>query len=368
MRPLLLALLALATTAFAESSGEKHYLYMSSPDGAQKGGSGNGILIFDIDDGHKFVRRIDVPAFSEGLRGFCANAVTHCAYYSGTNHLLGAFDLESEKVVWEKRYAAGCDRAAITPDGRKLYVPTGWWVGEGGSEWFVVDAANGEILKHLPVKSRTHNTIASLDGQWVYGGSETTFHVFRTSDDTEVKTIPDVGESGVFPFTVNRANTRAYVCLGKHIGCDIIDLVKGTAIHRILAGDAPIAHRTHGAALSPDERELWLSDQDGKKLWVFDTTNEPPTPRAAIDLSTGGHGWVTFSLNGRYAWCHTPDVIDAKTKAIVATLKDEHGQPVSGSKFIEVVFKDGKVVRVGDQFGLGRKPEPSPAKTPSPDR
>jgi len=98
-----------------------------------------------------------------------------------------------------------------------------------------------------------------------------------------------------------------------------------------------------------------MSDQEGKRLYIFDATKEPPVQTGHVDLSTGGHGWVTFSLDGRYAWCHTADVIDAKTKKIVSTLKDESGKPVCSSKFIEVVFKDGKVVAVGDQFGLGRK-------------
>ena len=52
--------------------------------------------------------------------------------------------------------------------------------------------------------------------------------------------------------------------------------------------------------------------------------------------------------------CHTPDVIDTKTRKIVATLKDEHGAPVCSSKFFEADFRDGKVVRVSDQFGVGR--------------
>ena len=40
---------------------------------------------------------------------------------------------------------------------------------------------------------------------------------------------------------------------------------------------------------------------------------------------------------------------------MVATLKNENGKPVSSSKFIEVHFRDGKVVAVGNEFGLGRR-------------
>jgi hypothetical protein len=86
-----------------------------------------------------------------------------------------------------------------------------------------------------------------------------------------------------------------------------------------------------------------------------------------VDLTEGGpewHGWVAFSLDGKFAWCHTPDVIDAKSRKIVARLKDENGKPASGSKFIEVHFKDGKVVAMGDQFGLGRVPAKSGGAAP----
>jgi len=56
----------------AENQSEtQRYLYLSTPDAAQVEGQaeGAGILIFDIDDGHKLVRRIDIPEFEEGTRG-----------------------------------------------------------------------------------------------------------------------------------------------------------------------------------------------------------------------------------------------------------------------------------------------------------
>lgn len=349
-----LATVATLLLADFAHAADRDFLYVATPDAAQKGASGAGVLIFDIADGHKFVRRLDLPIFEEGVRGFCANATTHRAFYTTTNRTLGCLDLETDKVVWEKKYPAGCDRAAITPDGKKLYVPTGWWVGAGGSEWFVVDAANGEVLKHLPVRNNSHNTVMGLDGRFVYGGYETTLMVVRTSDDTVVKEIAPIGESGVFPFTVDSRDRFAFVCLGKHIGFDVADLATGKVIHRVFARDGTLQRRTHGAGLTPDEKELWISDQEGRRLYVFDSTKMPPVEKTSVELTAGGHGWISFSLDGRYAWSHTPDVIDAATKKIVATLRDEKGQPVSSSKFFEAVFVDGKVVRVSDQFGVGR--------------
>src|SRR2546421_11859728 len=120
-------LLSIAVPAFGDSE-TKHYLYLSTPDAAQEQGrSGNGILIFYIDNGHKFVRRIDIPSFKEGLRGLTGSLKNHRVYFSTSNRRLGCFDLETEKVIWEKVYEAGCDRSSITQDGKKIYVPTGFW-------------------------------------------------------------------------------------------------------------------------------------------------------------------------------------------------------------------------------------------------
>ena len=60
-------------------------------------------------------------------------------------------------------------------------------------------------------------------------------------------------------------------------------------------------------------------------------------------------------MDGRFAYCHTPDIFDAKTKQKIGEFKDEHGALVSSSKFIEVHTRNGKVVAVGSEFGLGRK-------------
>ncbi|MGH9341179.1 MAG: hypothetical protein ACRD1R_16670 [Acidobacteriota bacterium] len=350
-----MAALSAMTPAFGQSQ-TKRYLYLSTPDGAQEEGrSGAGILIFDIDNGHKFVKRIDIPIFQEGLRGFTGNLKTHSVYYSTTNRRLGCFDLETEKIVWEKTYGAGCDRSSITMDGKKIYVPTGWWYSGEDSGFLVINAENGELIKRIYIGPQAHNSIVSLDNRFVYLGTRTMLTVLDIDTDSIIRQVKDVGERGVFPYTVNSDNSLAYVCLGNHVGFDIVDLKAGEVLHRVLAGDEPIPHRTHGAALTPDEKELWISDQEGRKLFIYDATKMPPEPKGHVELSQGGHGWVTFSLDGRYAWSHTPDVFDVETKKLIETLKDENGQPVSSSKFIEVHLRDGKVVQMGNEFGLGRK-------------
>ena len=80
----------------------------------------------------------------------------------------------------------------------------------------------------------------------------------------------------------------------------------------------------------------------------------PPRQVASIRLRDQP-GWVTFGLDGRYAYPSTGEVIDTRTRQVVATLADEQGRPVQSEKLLEVVFSGGRPVRAGDQFGRGRR-------------
>jgi hypothetical protein len=353
---LLFASACLSIAAASADEGLHRYLYAATPDGAQvESASGMGILVFDIDHGFKFVRRIEGPNLKGGTRGLTGSTASRALFYSTTDHRMGRLDLETDRVVWEKQFSGGCDRSSVLPDGSKVFAPTGWWEQTDNGGFVVVDGKTGDELRRIGVGKSSHNSIMSPDGTRLFLGSTTTLTVFDPRDERVLKTIPDVGEAGVFPYTVNRKLTTAYVCLGKHVGFDVVDLVAGKPTHRVLAGEEPIAHRTHGAALTPDETELWISDQVGKKLFIFDATKTPPAAKGFVELSTGGHGWVNFSYDGAYAWSHTPDVFDAKTKKKIATLQDENEKPFSSSKLIEVHMQGGKVAFVGSEFGLGYK-------------
>src|SRR2546422_11348234 len=86
--------------------------------------------------------------------------------YVSTIKRLAAWDLLTEKKVWEQTYDGECcDRMALSPDGRTMYVPS-----FEGMHWYVVDAKTGDLIKKLPVPASAgaHNTIWSLDGSRVF--------------------------------------------------------------------------------------------------------------------------------------------------------------------------------------------------------
>jgi hypothetical protein len=60
-------------------------------------------------------------------------------------------------------------------------------------------------------------------------------------------------------------------------------------------------------------------------------------------------------MDGRFAYSSTGEIIDVATKRIVAALQDETGRQVQSEKMLDLIITNGKVVRVGNQFGVGMK-------------
>lgn len=80
----------------------------------------------------------------------------------------------------------------------------------------------------------------------------------------------------------------------------------------------------------------------------------PPRQLESIKLRDQP-GWVTFSIDGKYAYPSTGDVIDTQSREIVAQLTDEHGAAVQSEKLLEIDFDGDTPVRAGNQFGVGQE-------------
>ncbi len=150
------------------AEAEQHLLYVASPgvrNYVEYGGV--GVLVFDVDKGYKFVRRIQtwsVPDGSkpENVKGIAASATTGRVYVTALNRMI-AIDAISGKKIWDRTYDGGCDRMAISPDGKTLYVPQ-----LEGTAWHVVNAMTGEVIAKIDAQPGSHNTIYSADGARVY--------------------------------------------------------------------------------------------------------------------------------------------------------------------------------------------------------
>ena len=320
---------------------------------------GHGLIVFDIDNDHKFVKRIPTGGLgSDGkplnVKGICASSTTGRLYIS-TIETLQCIDLTTEALLWERALEGGCDRMSIAPDGSVLYVPS-----FEKAHWNVVDGNTGDVIAKITPDSGAHNTVYGLDGKWCYlaGLRSPLLTVADTSTHTASRAIGPFSSS-IRPFTVNGQQTLCFVTINELLGFEVGDVVTGKKLHRVeVIGfqPGPVKRHgcpSHGIGLTPDEKELWVTDGHNQHLHVFDATVMPPTQLKSIKVRDEP-GWITFSLDGHYAYPSTGDVIEAASKKINTTLTDETGAAVMSEKMVEVQFENGQILRTGDQFGVGR--------------
>jgi len=333
---------------FAAVPGVRDYL----------GYGGHGLLVFDIDHGHKLVKRIPFRGFHpngqpSNIKGIGVSIPLHSVYVT-TLESLQRIDLITGKLIWEKQIPNGCDRLSVAPDGRTMYLPS-----LESHYWTVIDCETGNIIKRLDGFNASHNTIYALSGKHVYL-ADLKNTVVKIADPKTNTVTAEVGPfvNFVRPFTINGKETRIFVNCNDLLGFEVGDLTTGKKIKQVVVEgwDKGSVRRhgcpSHGIGLTPDEKEIWLSDGANMRMHIFSAV-EPYQQLTSIPLQDMP-GWVTFTLDGKYAYPSSGEVIDVKTRKILTILKDENYNTVESEKLLEVDFKDGKPVKAGDQFGVGR--------------
>lgn len=344
--------------AFSDSLAQQRYLYVAVP-GIRDylGYGGHGILVFDINNNHKFVKRIKTQGFHpdktpSNVKGIAVSISLNSLYIS-TLESLQRIDLTTENIIWEKHYEGGCDRMSISPDGKTMYLPS-----LEKEFWNVVDCNTGDIIKKIPVHKRAHNTIYSRKSKAVYLDDIASPWLYVA--DPKTHTI--VNKIGPFanyvrPFTLNGKETIAYVTVDSLLGFETGDIATGKKIASIKVEGwerGPVRRHgnpSHGIALTPDEKEIWLCDGHNMRLHVF--KNEPPYQQLTTIPLQDMPGWINFGVDGKYAYASSGEVIDVKTRKILLTLIDEFNNSVGSEKMLEIQFDGNKPVKAADQFGLG---------------
>lgn len=332
-----------------------------------------GIGVYDINDGHQLLRHIDIPD-SGGYKGISASPQLGKLYV--TSYLkdeLICIDLLTDQIVWRKKYGKYADSSAITPDGKTLYLPF-----REEDSWWVINAADGAVITKIPVAKGknydvnpignpvgAHNTWPSPDGKRMYFEVLTVPYVF-IADTATNKLIGKVGpfSKGIRPFAVSDDETRVYASVdgflgfeigaartGKQWGGKMLQRVEAhTPPERIAQIPIPPARKphstpSHGVNITPDQKEVWMVDGVYGYVYAYNVTVDPPKLVASIPLFKDPKqqphpGWITFGIDGKYAYPDQGGVIDTKTKKTVAWI------PLS-EKLLEVDFLDGKPSKAG---------------------
>jgi hypothetical protein len=346
-----LLFVALSIAPEVRQAGTQRYLYVALPgsDDADPDRSIR-ILVFDIANAHRFVRRIPLwPAAggddAEAVRGTAASARAGRLYISTTRRL-AAIELNTDKIIWEKSYEGrGCERIAVSPDGQTIYAPA-----FGSPKWYVIHEATGELRSAIGVTGWPRHTIYSSDGTRTYLAAWDS-PLLSVSDAKRHQIVKTVGpfSASLCPFTVNAKGTLAFANVDGLVGFEVGDLQTGLVLDRVAAegydrdAAATFECPSHGIAFTPDERELWVADGVRNRIQVFDARVYPPAPLVAIALLSQPR-WIGFSRDGRFAYSSTGDVVGAATRKIIGALEGGSGEKVHGDNFLEIDFADGHTV------------------------
>jgi DNA-binding beta-propeller fold protein YncE len=179
---------------------------------------------------------------------------------------------------------------------------------------------------------------------------------------SDAKTHSLVNKIGPFanfirPFTINGKETLVYATVDSLLGFEVGDLKSGKKIAHVEVegwNRGPVRRHgnpSHGIGLSPDEKELWLADGHNMRVHVFSAT-EPYQQLTTIPLQDMP-GWISFSMDGKYVYPSSGEVIDRKTRKVITTLQNEFHNNVSSEKMLEIDFAGTKAVKASDQFGIG---------------
>ncbi len=243
---------------------------------------------------------------------------------------------------------------SISPDGLTMYLPS-----LENKFWNVVDCKTGDVIKKIEVYRRAHNTIYGPAGKRVYLDDLASPWLYVADAGTQ-SIVGKVGKfnNNIRPFTINGKETMVYVTIDSLLGFEVGDLKTGEKLAHVQVEGwemGPVRRHgnpSHGIGLTPDEKELWVCDGHNMRMHIFKAT--PPYQQLTTIPLQDMPGWVTFSLDGKYAYPSSGEVIDVKTRKILLTLKDEFNNSVASEKMVEVEFSGNKATRAGDQFGVGR--------------
>jgi len=340
-------------TAVPQASTSGRFIYAAGDDGA--------IRVYDMDHGHRLVNttRVFSPCCAD-VRGATAAAPTHRFYVMYNRDLQGhlaAVDLLTNRVLWDKvLHRPGVDRGNITPDGKTIYLPT--WESDPDSPYeLVVDALTGAVVGKVTVAAHSHDTIVSLDGKRVFMETKSAtgaMYVADTATNHAVDTISGYCCSRVLgPFSINGADTLVVNDVYGYAGFQMPSITTGRVIASVpFVGTH--GSTGHGIAWTPDEREVWVDDGGNPFVHIYDMTTTPVRQTHLVRVSNPSPHWITFSIDGRFAYVagrkgtgDPTDVIHTSTYQRIGTLSPSED-------LLEVDFSHHVVTQVGDQFGVGR--------------
>jgi YVTN family beta-propeller protein len=311
----LLATLGIAARMPA-ASGTKPVLYVTNS-------LGDDITVIDL---HTLKATADIKV-GEKVHGVCAPADgKHLFTTIESEKVLKVLDTATNEIVATIQLTGRPNQCASTPDGHYVAVP----IRDNGSI-DIVDVPQQKVAKTLPILG-PHNCYNSGSNSDMYCSSMQGNEIARI----DLKTMDYAGKVAVGgiprPYAVSRDEKMLYVALTSFHGFAAVDMANGNKVERVEL-PAPTAASnceklepktpTHGLALTPDDKQLWITSLSDSGVYVYDVA----TKKISKEVPTGTcPNWISVSPDGKFVTVSNSasddsSIIDAKTHRELARVK-----------------------------------------------
>jgi len=241
----------------------------------------------------------------------------------GTNELI-AVDTASDRIIARVSVGRSPNQIAITRDGRFIFVPL-----RDDNAVDVVDTAAMKVVDRIKVPAMPHNAYASFDGRHIYIGSMMGSRI-TVIDASTHKVLHEIAPGNwVRPIAIKRDESLAYTALSDFHGFVVVDLKSEKVIRRFELPSLPagtpepyLKTYTHGLALTPDERELYVTSMPGNAVFVFSV----PEIKQLAKIEVGKDpNWIAIHPDGQLVFVSNSSsdsvsAIDTRTRKVVATI------------------------------------------------
>lgn len=285
---------------------------------------GDDVSVVDLAS-FKVIR--DIKA-GDRVHGVCTEADGRRLFVTvETDDTLRIIDAASGNTTSTIKLSGRPNECAATPDGKYVAVPI-----RNGDSVQIVDVAQHAIVKSLPIKE-PHNALNTGSDRYLYvssmGSHEVDLIDLQKMDFSAH--IPVGGRPR--PYVVSPDSKTMYVAVANLHGFTIVNLEQKKVIGRVEMPSQNHALRkleyetpdtlTHGLALTPDGRELWVSSLLDDRMYIYDVK----AGKIVGHVKTGtGPNWIVFTPDGKYACVSNTDtddvsVFNVKTRREVTRIK-----------------------------------------------
>lgn len=285
----------------------------------------------------KEIRRIKTDPKVHGLQISADGSKVYVA--SDRTGNFQVIDARKGEIIQQIPLGKDPNQLTLTKDGRFAYVPM-----RGEDAVAVVQLEPLKLIKKIPTNRGPHDAYTSADGSRVVVGAQygTGIMVIDPAKQDLLYTLPTT--DGVRPLALTKDGRTYYAALSNLIGFVVADAEKGVT-RRVELATLPeglprpyLDTFTHALHLTPDEREVWVTDCINDLIRIVRVSDMKETAQIRV-----GHfpHWFTLRSDGQVLfvslwYSDAVAAIDVASRKVVANIQFER---LSGPKRIAVAPK-----------------------------